>query len=139
MTPQGDRASFGDARARNAMATTVYGALVDTGKLSGHLLLTYRCPLRCAVLHVINTPQGVIFGWPRYKTSTETTARQSSAGGRAANTEDGNRHWKRRASYVDTVDSAGVQCDHLQRSLELTDIQAQLDGENFPRDVVLLP
>ncbi len=127
-----------DMQRRNVIATNAYGAMVDSGKLADYVLLTYRCPRGCALLHVINTPHGAIFGWPRYKVPAGANGARSSASGRAANTEDGRNHWLRRARYVDTVDTAFVQCDHLQSDLQLTDIQRDLDDEDYPRDVRLL-
>ncbi len=128
------------AQKRAALATNAYGAMVDSGKLANYVLLTYRCPRGCSVLHVVSTPQGVIFGWPRYKMPARATETRSTAAGRAANTEDGSRHWKRRASFADTTDrSVGVQCDHMRREVDVAEVQCELDREHYPRDVRLLP
>jgi len=131
-------AAVAHTRERTELASRMYEAMVkDRKMLRGHLLLTYRCPKRCAVLHVLSTPQGVIFGWPRYKTAPQTTEGQSSPSGRTANTEDGHRRWKRRASFSDSVANAPVRCDHLMHVLELAEIQSDLDDEHYPRDVVV--
>lgn len=116
------------AAERSAQASALYVALRNTGQLHEHLRLTYRCPQRCALLHLVDTPDGLLVGFPRFKTSPEETERTSSEAGRAKNTEDGHRRWRQHAAYIDNVSRPPLSCDHLHNvPLEDAAIAADLD------------
>lgn len=103
---------------RAARALQVYEALVQTGKLHSSRVrcMTYRCASHgCTVLDVFEVPgEGVVVGVPRYKTSRKTTEETSSGSGRQANTEDGERRWRRHATFWDGFDRS-LACDHLNQ------------------------
>ena len=103
--------------ARTELANTIYDNYLQTGRLPGQLRLrlTYRCHRkRCAVMHVIDLPDGRVFGFPRYKTSAAVTTATSSESGRENNTEDGDRRWKSHATLVErVVSNATLACDHV--------------------------
>jgi len=132
------RRGLAEMRERSALAEATYAALIQTGKLQSHLLLTYRCPQRCALLHVINLPRGAVFGWPRYKTSREETSRASSPDGRRKNTEGGEGKWKARAAFAIDVDDdeVGLTCDHL-RPMGITKARIEADIAAGLADVVV--
>lgn len=115
---------FAAGKDRTALAESVYDALEAPGKLSSHRVLTYRCPRRCRLLEVIVTPQGLLLAFPRYKMSPTVNAERSSESGRAKNTEDGDRRWRRRAFFAESVGNCPLNCDHVREVLELERIDA---------------
>lgn len=117
-------------RERNALAAAVYDALRATGKLSSHRLLSYRCPRRCLLLDVVNTPNGLILHRPRYKLSPQVNAESSNASGRSKNTEDGDRRWRANTGFVETWGNVPMSCDHVRVTLNLDELQADLDARH---------
>lgn len=103
---------------RSKRATWLYCMLLETGELRSIRVrcLTYRCAQgRCAVLDVFEVPgEGLAVGFPRYKTSPQPSDRASNESGRAKNTEDGWRRWRRWAIFADSISSPPLLCDHLR-------------------------
>lgn len=100
----------------------LYSALLNGARLSSLRRLTYRChAARCLLLDVVDTPVGVLIHQKRYKYSDEQNLQRSSAAGRAANTLDGNNHWRAHSYFIETsalanAERAGrtdVSCDHV--------------------------
>lgn len=91
--------------------------------------LIYRCTgRRCALMKVYRTPDGeALLIHPRYKLSEAVNAAESSADGREANTEDGNRHWKGWAGWLQESNQYPVGCDHTRTLLGSERIVADLD------------
>lgn len=119
-------------------ADRIYDALVKTRTVSKHALLTYRFQrCRCTVLHVIRTPNGVLLGFPRYKLSHRANLEASNEAGRANNTEDGDRHWKRHAGYFVSDLNFELRCDHSRKTLNTNDIAAEIDAGQRNRTVFL--
>ena len=117
------------AQQRSEQATQLYIALTTTGRLHEFLRLTYRCPNRCALLHLVDTPDGLLVGFPRFKTSPTETERTSNESGRAKNTEDGHRRWRQHAAYIETVSRPPLSCDDLHNvPLEDDALTADLDA-----------
>lgn len=115
-------------RERTQRASIIYDALVNTGRLheAGLRVTTYRCPERCTLLDLVDSPEGLLVGFPRYKTSPSTTEETSNASGRRKNTEDGWRRWGRHAAFVESVSNVPLSCDHL-RMVPLTDDAVRAD------------
>lgn len=101
------------SRERTELASNIYAALKSTGSLSRHRLMVFRCERRCALLDIIETPDGTMIGFPRYKTSPASTEEASNEDGRRANTEDGWRRWKERAAFAENVSNPPLSCDHM--------------------------
>lgn len=105
------------------MTTTpdeLYTALISSGRIADLRRLTYRCASRrCLLLDVIETPMGTLLHQKRFKNSHEVNLRRSNEAGRAANTEDGNNHWKPRTYFLDVSalswpeGAQSIQCDHV--------------------------
>lgn len=124
------RAAYDQTRDRNAQARAVYDALRTTGKVSSHRLLTYRCPRRCLLLDVVNTPDGLILHRPRYKLSPRLNAESSNESGRTKNTEDGDRRWTANTGFVESWGNVPLTCDHLRVTLDLAELQHDLDARH---------
>lgn len=114
---------------RNLAATRAYEALKAIGQLRSHRVLTVRCSSRCLLLDVLLTPAGVIVASPRYKLSHDMNERTTSPDGRQRNTEDGDRHWKARASFASDAINFTMNCDHVRNGvLRHDDLQRALDA-----------
>lgn len=113
---------------RATLADSIYAALRSAGWLTSHRVLTYRCSQRCLLLDVVVTPQGTLLAFPRYKLSPALNAESSSESGRAKNTEDGDRRWRGRAFFAESVGNCPLNCDHVRAVLELDRIDADLDA-----------
>lgn len=111
---------------RSTLAQSIYDALVSTGKLSSHRVLTYRCRQRCRLLEVLRTPRGIILAVAGYKLSpTANTSTAPSA--RAKRTVDGDRRWMARAIFIEDAYNVGLNCDHVRSHvLDLATIEADL-------------
>lgn len=131
---------FDDSIERTALASTLYEALVSSGKLHAAptRTLTYRCDdERCTLLDVITTTSSeIIIGFPRYKTSPGHTEATSNDSGRKKNTEDGYRRWKRHAAFGDQVSRPMVSCDHI-RGVTLEDDDVQADRTQGHAEVIV--
>ena len=111
------------------LASNIYTALRNTGQLHEHRLVAYRCEERCGLLDVVESPNGLIIGFPRHKTSPSVTTASSSAEGRARNTEDGDRKWRTQAGFIESVSRPVLSCDHVDRAvLEDADLRSDLDA-----------
>lgn len=108
-------------------AETLYRVLGnDTSRLRGVRRLRYWCAMRdrCLLLDAIDVRGQILLHQKRFKQSTEVNLRRSSEAGRAANTSDGENHWKPRSYWIsesalsypaDSPGSVGlaIQCDHV--------------------------
>ena len=84
----------------NPDAEALYRALLNGKQLTKQRRLTYRCHAhRDLLLDAVETPVGVLIHHPVYKNSPDLNERTSSPSGRAANTRDGDRHWKARTVW----------------------------------------
>jgi len=127
-----------DLLAAHDAADRIYDALVKTRTISKRALLTYRFGrCRCAVLHVIESPNGVILGFPRYKMSRSLNSETSNASGRANNTEDGDRHWKQHAGYFVSDVNIELRCDHARKTINTNEIDSDLKKCSKDRVVLL--
>lgn len=130
--------SLADLFAKDPTPDRIYDALVKTRTVSKHALLTYRFQrCRCAVLHVIQTPNGVLLGFPRNKLSQRVNLETSNEAGRANNTEDGKRRWKRHAGYFVSDLNVELRCDHSRKTLNTNDIAAEIEAGQGNRTVFL--
>ena len=131
----------------------LYVALVsDPGLLRAQRRLQYRCTSRCLLLDAIAVPapERILLHQKRYKLSPQWNATRSSEAGRAANTYDGDNHWKSWTYYVgtsalDLADPGAVldaQCDHVSKRLKPlefnehwhrghTEVRVRADGTMF--------
>lgn len=94
----------------------VYRALKATRWLSKQRSLIYLCRnrRRCLLLDVVQMPTGLLLHVPRYKLSTRLNEELSNESGRAANTEDGDNHWRDWTFYADqAADFLTLTCDHV--------------------------
>lgn len=101
----------------DAAAEATYHLARQTRRLRGVLLVEYRCPKGCLLLHAWRSPAGVL-GWrPPYRSSPALNAETSTAEGRASNTSDGERRWRGHAFNLDSARSweghaLPLTCDH---------------------------
>ena len=124
---------------RSELASDIYGALKSTGQLHRHRMVTYRCSHRCVLLEVVDGgAEGLIIGFPRYKTSPEQTEATSNESGRRKNTEDGYSRWKQQAGFAENVSRPLLSCDHL-RSVPLEDDAIAADLAARHAEVVVRP
>lgn len=104
----------------------LYIALIgDPPRMRTLRRLTYRCAHgdRCLLLDAVGVAGTVLLHQKRFKNSEEVNLRRSNEAGRAANTFDGNNHWKPRTYYLDQSALAhpddrpeprlSIQCDHV--------------------------
>lgn len=93
----------------------------------------YRCAGRgCLLLHVWQSPAGPLFYRPAYKLSRDVNERESSPEGRAANTADGENHWRADAGHLAGArgwpeHTMPLQCDHFRANVETAKILADAD------------
>ncbi|WP_137875255.1 hypothetical protein [Rhodococcus sp. Q] len=121
-------------------ANVIYDALVATGAVAERAAVTYRFRrCRCAVLHVIEAPNGVILGFPRYKAAPAANLDDSNESGRANNTEDGNRRWRRHAAYFVADLPFEARCDHSRKMLNTNEIRDSIRPGKKGRTVVIEP
>ncbi|MFQ6483773.1 hypothetical protein [Brachybacterium epidermidis] len=115
------------------MALAWVESLRRRGDASKHRAVAFRCRKGCSMLEVYPTPRGVIVYRPRYRLSPTRNAEQSSAEGRAANTEDGDRRWKAHAGFLPTEWEGWTMplaCDHAELSISADAIStAVADGK----------
>ncbi len=117
-----------ETRQRTALAASTYRALKDARKLRSHRIITYRCPDRCLLLDVLNTPAGVIFHQPGYKLPPAVNEATSSESGRGKHAGNGNR-WSPRRYFAEDCLSVLTDCAHVhQVVLDKAAIQADLDA-----------
>lgn len=90
------------------------------------LLLEYRCPRGCPVLHVWNTPTGRLYRLARYRLSPNKASNETAKAAREKRTEDGFRIFRARAGSFDELlddyacePDAGLSmnCGHLRNVL----------------------
>ena len=105
--------------------------------IMGHVVSEYRCrrPRRgCLLLYVWHSRSDQLeFYQPAYKLSPGRNAEQSNESGRAANTADGNNHWRAVAGVLDDMRGWGptaglsLQCDHVSVTVPSDDLLATAD------------
>ena len=96
-------------------------------RIEAATVATFHCRAKrsCTVLTVWRTPQGLMFYRPRHRTSPAVTAAESSASGRAKNTEDGDGRWRAKTYFLDQAANVTLDCDHLrQRILDVDTVDA---------------
>ena len=121
-----------DAQSRRI--AEAYDAL-PADQLKQVLLIEYRCPGRCLLLRVWNSPDGRFWYTPRYRLSPHKAISDTAESARKKRTEDGFRMWRARGgSFDELLDdfshdprSGGLTltCDHVREDV-LTD---QLAGD----------
>lgn len=129
---------------------TLYAALLSDGdRLRTLRRLQYRGQgCRCLLLDAIEVPEPerVLLHQLRYKHGPERNSERSSAEGRAANTYDGDNHWKPRTFYIgtsalDLTDAEGatlnVLCDHVDVNMKPSEFRA--DWSAGHADVTVRP
>ncbi|GAA1118113.1 hypothetical protein GCM10009670_04120 [Citricoccus alkalitolerans] len=107
---------IGHMNDRQKQAEAVYAALRTNERIRKKArTLVYRCPnrTRCALAEVYASPAGVLIHHPSYKLSRDLNEQGSSADGRAANTTDGDRHWKVRTYFLEAAVNLALNCDHV--------------------------
>lgn len=109
------------------------------GTASQQRALVYRCKARgCSLLELYRSPDGLIVYRPRYKLSPAQNAEFSNASGRAANTEDGDRHWKASGGFLrESWEGWMIEgiCDHHRSHITLEAILGDLKAKR--RTVIL--
>ena len=106
--------------------------------ISKVLLLEYRCPKGCLLLHVWNTRAGRLWFQPRHKLSESRTLADTVEEARRKRTEDGFRVWKARGGdfdeFIDFFDfdptqgGLSMNCDHVREAVVLCD-QLHVDAD----------
>lgn len=127
---------FAASEERSAQADDVYRALKKTKRLSKQRSVTYLCGNghRCRLLDVVQTPTGLLLHVPRYKLSPGVNEESSNESGRAANTEDGDRHWRGHSFYADeAADLLTLTCDHVRDTIAVADVIK--DMQNGEREI----
>jgi len=103
------------------------------------LLLDYRCPQGCLLLHVWQSPDGRMFYLPRHQLSTSKNTAETHELARQHRTEDGDRKWPARGgNFDDLLDFTRadpdvgllLNCRHLRRSVTVARVDA--DTSNTP-------
>lgn len=111
--------------------------LAAAGALKAVLLLDYRCPKGCLLLHVWQTPAGRKFYLPRYQLSAAKADAETAASAREYRTEDGDRKWPARGGNLDELldffkhanpNGLMVSCHHTRRAVSAAEIAELLDG-----------
>lgn len=108
---------------------------IDKSRLRQVLLLEYRCATksRCLLMHVWQSPGGVLFHSPPHKKSSARNLAQSNESGRRNNTIDGDRRWKGYSGVLDQLrgwpDSAGMpmHCDHVDTFVKASELFMDVD------------
>ena len=100
-------------------------------ELSSVLILEYRCPKGCLLLHVWNSPIGRLWYQPRHKLSKTRAVAETVEEARLKRTEDGLRVWKARGGDFDdfikffnfdpTQGGLSMNCDHVREVVLLCD------------------
>lgn len=115
-------------------AEVLYRALIsDASRLRSLRRLQYRCdrPQHCLLLDAIEVPGSVLLHQKRFKNSPAINLNRSNEAGRAANTFDGENHWRPRTYYIgqsalsiedDRVAGQSLQCDHVGVLADRTDL-----------------
>lgn len=106
--------------------------------LSKVLLLDYRCPKTCLLLHVWQSPSGRLFYLPGYQLSRPKADAETAMAAREYRTTDGDRSWPARGGNLDdllhmferTGTPIGLQltCRHVRRVITAADLVDLLDG-----------
>lgn len=92
----------------------------DRKAIKAALLIEYRCSRGCLLLHVWQSPHGILYYIPPYKLSPKRTEQDTAPSARAKRTADGYRRWLGRGGNLDQLrgwgDEVGValQCDHVR-------------------------
>ena len=103
------------------------------------LLLDYRCPQGCLLLHVWQSPHGRLFYLRRYQLSRGKNTAETAEAAREHRTEDGDRKWPARGgNFDDLLDFTRadpdvgllLNCRHVRRLI--TAEQAAADMSNTP-------
>lgn len=107
-----------------------HDALVAARALNPVLLLDYRCPQGCLLLHVWQSPRGRLFYLPRYQLSAAKNA-ETAEPARMRRTEDGDHKWPARGGVLDDVLGFGglsLNCRHLRRGIAVERLAADSTG-----------
>ncbi|NMN93904.1 hypothetical protein [Antrihabitans stalactiti] len=123
---------FDSAHAAHARRVRLYEELVRTRKLKSHLLLTYRgrnC--RCALLHILDTTEGVLVGHPPGKVSTS----------RAMKVDGTPQNRTKRAAFLlrdsPGPERFGARCDHVSEIVTAEQIRADLAANRRGAEIQL--
>jgi hypothetical protein len=116
----------------------IYHELAERNAVGSVLLLEYKCPKGCLMLHVFSTPDGRMYYAPRYRLSESQSLKQSDPVARERRTEDGVRKWLSRGGSFDkllgffsnTTQSGGLTltCDHLNKHVLTDQLAADIGG-----------
>lgn len=127
---------------RDRQATELYAALRSNERTRKRALtIVYRCPnkKRCTLAEVYVSPAGLLVHQPPYKLAPGTNESTSSASGRAANTRDGNNHWKAQTGFMDSEQWHRVlNCDHVYRVV-LEGATVEQDIRDGKHEVIITP
>jgi hypothetical protein len=95
------------------------------------LLIEYRCPRGCLLLHVWSAPSGRLWYRPRHKLAPATAEAETVEAARAKRTEDGFRVWQSSGGNFDelldffdfnpTYGGLAMNCDHVRNVTILCD------------------
>jgi hypothetical protein len=120
----------------SAVAVAEHDDLAAAGLLRNVLLLDYRCPKGCLLLHVWDTPNARLYYPPRYQLSRATADAETVESARRKRTEDGERKWPAHGGsldyllefFADEPDSGGLplNCHHLRRTAYCTELAADM-------------
>jgi hypothetical protein len=114
---------------RGASITALYESMAKAS-LRSVLLVEYRCPKGCLLLHVWNTPDGRLYYQPRYQLSQSKAETDTVESARMKRTEDGFRVWKSRGGDFDELidffefdpeqGGLSMNCDHVREAVVLS-------------------
>ena len=102
------------------------------------LLAEYRCPKRCLLLHIWQSPVGRKYYQPPYRLSPEVTENETVDSARRKRTEDGYRKWRGRGGSIDELIefSEGLAPGMVGLNLTCDHIRAVLSAEQIAADIV---
>lgn len=111
-----------------------------TTALNDALLLDYRCPKSCLLLHVWQSPSGRMFYIPGYQLSRTKADTETAAAAREYRAVDGDRKWPARGGNLDELldffergkmpGGLQVTCRHVRQVLAAAEIVKLLDGSS---------
>lgn len=126
---------------RDRQAVELYAALRSNERTRKRALtIVYRCPVdRCTLAEFYASPAGLLAHQPPYKLSPALNLEESSDSGRAANTRDGDRHWKEQTGFMDSAEwNRVLNCDHIHAYI-LEGTRVQEDVKSGRREVIITP
>lgn len=95
------------------------------------LVLEYRCPAGCLLLHAWSTPDGIMWYRPRHTLSRETAANDLVESAKQKRTSDGERKWIATGGSLDELldffdfdpgrGGLSMNCHHLRNVTVLCD------------------